>query len=90
MGYIKAEEILPKELIEEIQNHIEGKSIYIPKREGTRQDWGTSTLTRRELEERNRAICQEFSQGSKVVSWQQSIVCQKKAYREYYERGKRI
>ena len=66
MGYIKAEEILPKELIEEIQNHIEGKSIYIPKREGTRQDWGTSTLTRRELEERNRTIYEEFSAGSRV------------------------
>lgn len=66
MGYIKAEEILPKELIEEIQNHIEGKSIYIPKKEGSRQGWGTGTLTRRELEERNRAIFEEFSAGSKV------------------------
>ena len=66
MGYIKAEEILPKELIEEIQNHIEGKSIYIPKKAGSRQGWGTGTLTRQELEERNRTIFEEFSAGSRV------------------------
>lgn len=65
MGYIKAEEILPKELIEEIQTHIEGKSIYIPKKEGTRQGWGTGTLTRKELEERNQSIYQDFFEGMK-------------------------
>jgi len=66
MGYIKAEEILPKELIEEIQNHIEGKSIYIPKKEGTRQEWGTGTPTRQELEERNNAIFRDYCSGSRV------------------------
>lgn len=30
MSYIKAEEILPKELIEVIQQYVCGKSIYIP------------------------------------------------------------
>lgn len=66
MGYIKAEEILPKELIEAIQIHIEGKSIYIPRREGTRQSWGQGTLVKQELEERNQAIYRDFSLGDKV------------------------
>ena len=33
MSYIKAETILPKELIEAIQQYVEGKSIYIPSKE---------------------------------------------------------
>ena len=33
MSYIKAENILPKELIEAIQQYVEGKSIYIPSKE---------------------------------------------------------
>lgn len=30
MSYISAEEVLPKELIETIQQYVSGKSIYIP------------------------------------------------------------
>ncbi len=66
MGYIKAEEILPKELIEKIQNHVEGKSIYIPKKEGTRQTWGTGTQTKQELAERNQAIYEDYRSGDRV------------------------
>lgn len=66
MGYIKAEEILPKELIEKIQNHVEGKSIYIPKKEGCRQTWGAGTHTKQELAERNQLIYEDYLAGEKV------------------------
>ena len=32
MCYIKAKEVLPKEVIELIQKYVEGKCIYIPKK----------------------------------------------------------
>lgn len=63
MGYIKAEEILPKELIEKIQNHVEGKSIYIPKKDGSRQTWGAGTRTRQELADRNQEIYEAYIAG---------------------------
>lgn len=66
MGYIKAEEILPKELIEKIQNHVEGKSIYIPKKDGSRQTWGAGTRTKQELAERNQAIYEGYLSGERV------------------------
>ncbi len=66
MGYIKAEEILPKELIEKIQNHVEGKSIYIPKKDGSRQTWGAGTRTKQELAERNQAIYEDYLAGERV------------------------
>ena len=37
MSYIKAEKVLPKELLEDIQQYVSGKSIYIPSKE--KQDW---------------------------------------------------
>lgn len=40
MSYISAEEILPKELIEMIQQYVSGKSIYIPSKE--KKIWGES------------------------------------------------
>ena len=52
MSYIKAEDILPRELIEEIQKYVDGRNIYIPCKE--KQDWGSKTDTRQFFRERNR------------------------------------
>lgn len=61
MSYVKAEDILPKELIEAIQQYVDGRSIYIPTKE--KQDWGTKTDTRRFLKERNEEIYDSYMQG---------------------------
>ena len=34
MGYIKAENVLPDEIIELIQNYIDGEYLYIPRKKG--------------------------------------------------------
>ena len=47
MGYKKAEEILPAELIEILQEYVDGDIIYIPKKK-TRAGWGTISGTKRE------------------------------------------
>ena len=39
MSYIKAENVLPQELIEAIQQYVDGKMIYIPCKE--QQEWGS-------------------------------------------------
>ena len=54
MSYIKAEDILPKELIETIQQYVEGKSIYIPSKE--KQEWGKTTSAKSFFRERNEKI----------------------------------
>lgn len=41
MSYISAEDILPKELIETIQQYVSGKSVYIPCKE--KKVWGSQT-----------------------------------------------
>lgn len=38
MSYIRAEEVLPKELIETIQQYVNGKAIYIPST--SKKEWG--------------------------------------------------
>ena len=44
MSYISAEDILPKELIETIQQYVSGEIIYIPCKE--KKVWGSQTKTR--------------------------------------------
>ncbi len=61
MSYIRAEDILPKELIETIQQYVEGKTIYIPSRE--KHEWGSGTPARQFFCERNRKICEAYQSG---------------------------
>ncbi len=66
MSYVKAEEVLPVELLEEIQKHVQGKILYIPKADGIKKSWGECTGSREYLNQRNIIICEKFDSGSKI------------------------
>lgn len=66
MGYRKAEEILPMDIIELIQRYVDGENIYIPRKENQRKEWGNKTMIRQELKERNIQIFTDFQKGYKV------------------------
>lgn len=56
MRYQKAEDILPAELLAEVQKYADGVYLYIPRRADHRQSWGNSTRYREELRQRNESI----------------------------------
>lgn len=66
MSYIKAEKILPDELIRQIQLYVDGAYIYIPRKPGGRKAWGQGTGYREELRCRNRMICSDHAAGCSV------------------------
>ena len=66
MSYIKAEEILPEDLIRQIQEYIDGAYIYIPRKPGTRHPWGQETPYKAELKLRNDHIRTDYSMGTGV------------------------
>ena len=61
ISYIKAENVLPQELIETIQQYVDGKLIYIPCRE--KQEWGTTTSAKAFFRERNERIYDTYRSG---------------------------
>ncbi len=63
MGYINANDILPMELINEIQKYVQGVNLYIPKIPEKKK---TDSDYRYELYERNREIYELFQLGNKV------------------------
>lgn len=63
MGYVKAEEILPIEIIELIQQYVDGTNIYIPRKQDNRQEWGAKTSYRYELRNRNQLIYGDYLSG---------------------------
>lgn len=66
MGYIRAEKILPIEIIELIQQYVDGTNIYIPRKTENRREWGAGTQIRQELSERNRGIHEDWTAGASV------------------------
>lgn len=66
MVYMRAEEILPVEIIEMIQQYVDGESIYIPRKLLHRQAWGTGTQIEQELLRRDRQIYEDYLAGSKT------------------------
>ncbi|MBQ7001813.1 MAG: hypothetical protein IJN67_12390 [Oscillospiraceae bacterium] len=68
MSYIKAEEILPEELIRQIQEYADGVYIYIPRKPGTRHAWGQETDYKAELKLRNDRIRSDYAAGTNVVA----------------------
>ena len=67
MSYIKAENILPEELIRQIQEYADGVYIYIPRKPGTRHNWGQETTYKGELKARNDRIRSEYAAGTSVA-----------------------
>ena len=65
MGYVSAGDVLPPEIVEQIQQYISGEVIYIPKKEA-KAAWGERTSTRALLSERNAKIYAEVLEGMSV------------------------
>jgi len=63
MCYIKARDILPEEVIELIQQYIEGETIYIPKKKENKKSWGETTKIREEIKIRNSDIYKQYRDG---------------------------
>lgn len=40
MSYVNADEVLPEDLIREIQKYVDGKVLYIPRRSEKAMGWG--------------------------------------------------
>ncbi|MBO5057520.1 MAG: hypothetical protein J6C64_14370 [Lachnospiraceae bacterium] len=66
MSYRRADQILPEELLQLIQQYVDGDYLYIPRKESNRKKWGENTATRKELEERNSAVYTDFQHGASM------------------------
>lgn len=67
MKYYKTENVLPEELVNTIQNYIDGGYIYIPKKQNTHKSWGENSGTRSYHQKRNEAIFSAYLNGSKIA-----------------------
>ena len=86
MSYIKAENILPEELIRQIQEYVDGVYIYIPRKPGTRHIWGEETGYRSELKERNHRIRNDYAAGIRVPALSRKYHLSEKSIRRILQK----
>ena len=63
MSYIKAAQILPEDLLRQVQDYVDGAYIYIPRVAQNRGSWGSNTTLRDELARRDAVIYREYQSG---------------------------
>ena len=67
MGYMRAEDILPKEVLELVQQYADGQTIYIPRKSECHKSWGAGTETKKELMIRNKRMFEEYLAGTSIT-----------------------
>lgn len=90
MGYIRAEEILPIEIIELIQKYVDGTNIYIPRKQDNRQVWGTKTAYRYELRSRNLSIYQDYLSGITICELAENYCLSEKSIQRIIRQEKQF
>ncbi|WP_347553157.1 CD3324 family protein (plasmid) [Pseudalkalibacillus hwajinpoensis] len=68
MNYVKANDVLPEELITEIQKYVQGKTLYIPKLKGNYEKWGECSGIRAYIKARNLSLKKDFAAGATFES----------------------
>lgn len=87
MKYKKAQDILPSDIIEILQQYIEGGYIYIPKK--TKKSWGENTNTKSELKKRNEEILLKYLRGKSIKNLAQEYYLTESSIRRIIRTEKR-
>lgn len=66
MGYTKACDVLPIELIEKIQEYIDGEYLYIPRKKSNKRGWGELSGAKIDFSIRNKTIYSRYCSGITV------------------------
>lgn len=67
MGYVRAEDILPPDVLAIVQQYIDGEMLYVPKKHRKRNKWGAVSGTKEYYTKRNARICTEYENGDSVT-----------------------
>lgn len=67
MGHYKnGRDVLPPELLQQIQQYIDGELLYIPKQGEQRAGWGELSGSRARLERRNKEMVAAYRKGRSI------------------------
>ncbi|WP_053986017.1 CD3324 family protein [Niameybacter massiliensis] len=66
MKYVKAQDVLPEEILKLIQEYADGQYLYIPKKNNTHTPWGEESGIKAALKIRNNEIYYKYIHGATI------------------------
>lgn len=81
MGYMRAEDILPEEVLALVQQYVDGQMIYIPRKSGAHKPWGAGTDTKKDLMIRNKQMMEAYLSGVTVAELSERYYLTEKSIR---------
>ncbi|MBS5981702.1 MAG: hypothetical protein KIC67_03725 [Clostridium butyricum] len=90
MKYVKAQDVLPEELIELIQKYIDGNYLYIPRKDDNHKSWGENSGIKNILKIRNKEIYIKYNNGMSVDALSNEYYLPEKSIRRIISYEKKI
>ena len=90
MKYVKAIDVLPQEIIEIIQNYVDGEYLYIPRKNDNKQSWGEKSGIKNILKERNIEIYEKYIKGLSISELSKEYFLSEKSIRKIIFNQKQI
>ncbi len=81
MRYIRAQDVLPAELLDQLQRYVDGAYLYIPRREENRLAWGQRTNSKAETAGRNQEIYRRAQTGETAAQLAEAYFLTEKTIR---------
>ncbi|QBD86262.1 hypothetical protein EW636_00665 [Clostridium tetani] len=81
MKYAKAQDVLPEEIVKIIQEYVDGKYLYVPRKHGNHKAWGEDSGIKNNLKARNNEIYKKYINGTSVDVLTQEYYLSEKSIR---------
>lgn len=81
MKYAKAQDVLPEEIVKIIQRYVDGKYLYVPRKDENHRAWGEKTGIKKSLKMRNNEIYKKYIDGATIDELTQEYYLSEKSIR---------
>lgn len=82
MIYKNGRDVLPPELLAEVQKYLDGELIYIPKNENSKASWGSLSGSKENVIKRNRNITEKYVNGTTIAELQEEYCLSESSIRK--------
>lgn len=90
MKYVKAQDVLPEEIIEILQKYVDGKYLYIPRKNENQKTWGENSGIRKSLNARNTEIFKKYKDGTSINTLAKEYFLSEKSIRRIISDKKKL
>lgn len=90
MKYVKAQDVLPEDILKIIQKYVDGEYLYVPRKDENHKAWGEKSGIRNSLKIRNNEIYKEYIDGTTINELTQKYYLSEKSIRRIISQEKLI